>query len=178
MICDMSNATHVVLLRAINVGGNNKIPMADLRDLLGELGYDDVRTYIQSGNIVLSSQSDSDDIGVAIHDGIKKKFDLDIVVIVRTAAEFTADVAGCPYSDEDPKQVGISFLAEPFSGALDASAFDPDVCTVTPTAVSVFCPSSFAETKLTNAWIEKHSGVPTTMRNWNTSQKLLAMLSE
>lgn len=168
-------ADYLVLLRAINVGGKNKIPMADLRTMLGDNGFANARTYIQSGNILLSSRSGAAAIGKKIQKAIAGTFGHDIDVIVRTAQELQEAIDGCPYASEDPKQVGVIFLASTFDATIDASAFAPDVCTVAGDHIYVHCPSSFADTKLTNAWVEKQTGIAGTMRNWNSTNKLLAL---
>lgn len=169
--------TYAVLLRAINVGGRNKIPMADLRALLADAGFGDVSTYIQSGNVVCTSERDSGSVSSEIRAAIADRFGHDIEVMVRTASEVASLAAGFPYADADPKSSGIVFLNGAYDGELDASAFAPDECTMASTGVDVFvnCPSGFADTKLTAAWIEKQTGRAATRRNQRTVEKLLAM---
>lgn len=167
--------TYVALLRAINVGGRNKIPMAELRELLGELGFSDVATYIQSGNVVCSSRKKSASVSTSIATGIKERFGHDIDVIVRTAAELDGLIDNFPYGDADPKSSGVVFLAAPFSGDVDASAFAPDECRLAGADVYVNCPSGFGATKLTAAWITKQSGTPCTRRNHPTLLALQAL---
>ena len=169
--------TYVVLLRAINVGGRNKIPMADLRDLLNELKFTDVATYIQSGNVVCRSRKNATSVRASIKAGIADRFGHDIAVLVRSAAELEQIVAGFPYAEADPKSSGVVFLANEFGGELDASAFAPDECVVAGANVHVNCPTRFADTKLTAAWVEKQTELAGTRRNWATVLKLHAMAS-
>lgn len=163
---------YVVLLRAINVGGRNKIPMAELRDMLDEQKFTDVATYIQSGNVVCSSRKSAASVATTIKKAIAARFGHDIQVIVRTAQELDQLVADFPYGDADPKSSGIVFLEGSFDSELDASAFSPDECSVAGPDVYVNCPTRFAETKLTAAWIEKQTGLAGTRRNWATVLKL------
>ena len=167
--------TFVALLRGINVGGRNKIPMAELRQLLAELGFTNVATYIQSGNIICSSRKKSAGVASSIAQGIRERFGHDIAVMVRTIDELDQIIAGWPYADADPKASGVVFLDDPFDGGLDASAFAPDECLVAGAEVYVNCPTRFADTKLTAAWIEKQTDRAGTRRNWTTVLKLQAM---
>lgn len=171
-------ATHVLLLRAVNVGGNNKVPMADLRTALAGDGFTDVRTYIQSGNIIARSRRSGESAAKAVRKVIKSHFGHDIDVIVRTPDELNAIVGACPYPVDEPKQVGVVFLAGQCQGPLDASAFAPDEITVVGRNVYMYCPTSFATSKLTPAWIEKHGEQVGTRRNWNSVVKLAEMAAE
>ncbi len=170
--------TYVALLRAINVGGRNKMPMAELRDLLGELKFTNVATYIQSGNVVCSSTKEPASVAASIKTGIADRFGHDIAVLVRTAAEIERIVADFPYIDADPKSSGVVFLADTYDDKLDARAFAPDECAVAGANVHVNCPTRFADTKLTAAWIEKQTGLVGTRRNWATVLKLHQMVAE
>jgi len=169
--------TYCVLLRAINVGGHNKIPMAELRDLLDELKFTDVATYIQSGNVVCSSSKKAPLVATTIKKGIAERFGHDIAVIVRTAEQIAQIVADFAYPEADPKSSGVVFLSDSYDGDLDASAFAPDECQPASADVFVNCPTRFASTKLTAAWIEKQTGLAATRRNWATVLKLHEMLS-
>jgi uncharacterized protein (DUF1697 family) len=165
-------ARYVVLLRAINVGGRNKIPMAELRDLLSELGFSDVATYIQSGNVVCSSRKKPAGVATAIAEGIAGRFGHDISVLVRTADEFNQVADNFPFGEPDAKASSVVFLEDQPAGELDASAFLPDECLVVGADVYLHWHGSFADTKLTPAWIEKQTGLAGTRRNWATIRSL------
>ena len=167
--------TFVVFLRAINVAGRNKIAMADLRELLTDLGCADVATYIQSGSIVCSSRKGAGSLEKTIATGVADRFGHDIAVMARTANEMSEIVRTFPYADADPKSSGVVMLAAPFAGELDAARFAPDECMVAGSNIFVNCPTRFADTKLTAAWIEKQTGLAGTRRNWATIRKLHAM---
>ncbi len=168
---------HIVLLRAINLGGRNKVAMAPLREMLEKNGYSDVDTYLQSGNAVVASEKESQEIAQDIRALVKKHFTCDVPIIVRSAEQLAAACAAYPYGEANPKQSGIVFLAAPVDGAIDASAFAPDECVVHGGEVFVHCPTGFRDTKLTNNWVEKQAGSDGTRRNWNTVIKLVEMVN-
>lgn len=168
-------ATHIVLLRAINVGGHNKVPMADLREALTNAGFTGVATYIQSGNIVCGSRKGQAGVARDIKKIIKDQMGHDVEVIVRSPEELAELAAGFPWQTPQPKASGIVFLAGPPTSEVDASTFAPDECTVVGNNVYVNYAVSFSESKLTPAWIEKTTGQAGTRRNWNTVVKLLDM---
>src|SRR3954462_7250037 len=105
----------VVLLRGVNVGGANPLPMKDLRELVTSLGHSDVVTYIQSGNLVMTSpRKNRQTIAAEIGDGIKSSFGLAVTVIVRPPAELSDSVAANPFAAEakaDAARVHIMFLS-------------------------------------------------------------------
>lgn len=167
--------TYIVLLRAVNVGGRNKVPMADLRAAASDAGFGDVATHVQSGNLICSSRKGPPAVAKAVQKLIADEFGHDIEVIVRTPDALAALVAANPWPDADPKQSGVVFLAGECDGELDAARFEPDVCRATGADVFVNCPTTFASTKLTAGWVEKQSGQAGTRRNWNTVHKLLEL---
>ena len=168
----------IVALRAINVGGRNKIPMAELRELLAELEFEDIATYIQSGNVVCSSSRTPDAAAQTIKEGVLERFGHDIEVMTRSADALADIVDGFPYPDADPKSSGVVFFDAPLDGDLDAAKFAPDECAVVGAEVYVNCPTRFADTKLTVAWMEKQTGRSGTRRNWATVLKLQSMVDE
>lgn len=165
-------ADYIVLLRAINVGGHNKIKMAELRELLSERGFTRISTMLQSGNVACSSRKKSAGVATSIAKGIKERFGHDIVVIVRTVSEYQQIVDAFPFPDPDPKASSIVFLEREYDGALDASAFAPDECVVAGAHVYLNWQGDFSSTKLTPAWIEKQTSIAGTRRNWSTLQAL------
>jgi len=166
--------THIALLRAVNVGGHNKIKMAELRDALTEAGFGDVATYVQSGNVVCTSRKGAAAVEKAIHQVIAERFGHDITVIVRSPAELATLVAGFPWDEPDGKASGIVFLDGP-SDPIDAAHFAPDELKVVGADVYVHYAKTFSDSKLTPAWIEKAAGRAGTRRNWNTVLKLTEM---
>jgi uncharacterized protein (DUF1697 family) len=116
-------ARAVVLLRAVNVGGRNRISMADLRSLLERVGCTDVQTYVQSGNAVLSTRRSPAALEQAVTAALRSELDLSVDVLVRTSDELDAIVAGNPFSDEDlaPTALHAVFLSGPAPDLPDVS---------------------------------------------------------
>jgi uncharacterized protein (DUF1697 family) len=174
--------TYVALLRGINVGGKNKLPMAALRDLLTDLGHEDVVTYIQSGNVVLKAASKPAVVAKEIADGIEAEFGLQVPVIVRSRAELSRVVSGNPYlaPGADPATLHVMFLAAKPSAAaiakLDPQRCPPDRFTVHGREIFLQLPNGMGRTKLTNDYFESRLGVPGTARNWKTVNKLLDLI--
>lgn len=113
----------VVLLRAVNVGGHNRIRMADFRALLEGLGCTDVTTYLQSGNAVLTTRRAPASLEQAVAAALRSELDLAVAVMARTADELDAVVAGNPFADEDlgPTSLHVAFLAAPVPDIPDCS---------------------------------------------------------
>jgi uncharacterized protein (DUF1697 family) len=99
------NATYAALLRGVNVGGANRLPMARLREVAAGLGWEDVATYIQSGNLVFSAAGKAATLAEALHDGIRAAAGLDVDVVVLTRAEVVTLETDCPWSQDDPRHV-------------------------------------------------------------------------
>lgn len=103
--------TYLVLLRGVNLGPQRKVSMPRLRLVLAELGYADVQTHINSGNVIVSSASSAAEVGSEVAEAIAATFGLRVDVVVRTAAELTAVLAANPFPDGEPSQVTVAFLA-------------------------------------------------------------------
>ena len=107
----MSAIPHVALLRGINVGGHNRIRMAELRELCAELGWQDVRTYIQSGNLVFSAAGSTSALELQLERAIDEHLGLSIPVLVRTGRSWSAHIDGNPFTAEssaEPKRVALA----------------------------------------------------------------------
>jgi len=181
--------TVVALLRSINVGGRNRLPMADLRDLVASLGFGDVQTYLQSGNVVFTATDPAAGVGAALEDGIRARMGLEVPVIVRTAPQLARLVAANPYAGigADPKTVHVTFLARAPDAAHraelarlaaesgPAGAFGDDRFTPAGPDVYLYCPGGYGETKLTNTFMERRAGRVATTRNWRTVVTLAGM---
>lgn len=176
---------HVALLRGINVGGKNKLPMKDLAAMFTAAQCTDVRTLIQSGNVVFHAPATVvRKLPDAITTAIEKRFGYKIPVVIRSAEEFTLAVARNPYVKRavDERFLHVSFLAEePIAGAiagLDAARSAPDVFHVTGREIYLHLPNGAGKTKLTNAYFDSRLKTVSTMRNWATVRKILAMMPE
>lgn len=168
----------VLLLRGINVGGHRKLPMKELVAILEGLGASDVRTYIQSGNAVLSGGLS----GAQISDAIEAAKGFRPLVLLLDGDKFRLIAKANPYPEAviDGKSLHIWFLTAP-------SAFDDNKAGelaknnerfhVSERAVYLHAPDGIGRSKLADK-LEKIAGVPTTARNWNTIAKLLGMLDD
>jgi uncharacterized protein (DUF1697 family) len=177
----MAKSRQVALLRGVNVGGHAKVPMARLREVVEELGYEGVRTHLQSGNVVFTTATSPDQAARALEKQIAKHFDLTVPVLVRTGKELSRVVDDNPLRDIASN--GSRFLVMFLGGApnrrklaaLDASDFEPDVFHAGKREIYVWCPNGLRDTKLGHAFWEKQLGLTATGRNWNTVTKLLEL---
>ena len=171
----------IALLRAVNVGGR-KLPMAQLRALCGELGWEDARTYIQSGNLVFSAPGKAEALEAELEKGIRERFGLDVPVIVRTAAQWTALVAANPFpkvAEDEPNRLQLLVSKDvPKDDAAEKlmdRARAGEVVKAAGGALWFHFPAGVGTSKLTPSLIDKAAGSPSTGRNWRTVLKLQEM---
>lgn len=167
---------YIVLLRGINVSGKNKLPMADLRSLLNDLGFENVQTYIQSGNIILTSNENKYKVCSKIKNTILENFGFDVAVIARTIPEWKKAIDNYPFSIENEKIVAFTFLNQ-FSKIkeFEIKNVGEDKYKIVDDVVYLHCASGFGKTKLTNNLFEKKLKVTATTRNLRTTLKLLEL---
>jgi uncharacterized protein (DUF1697 family) len=174
-----SMTRYVALLRGINLGPTNKVAMPQLRAMAEGLGYTDVRTYINSGNLLFATEDDQAGLGEAIRRAISAEFGLTIDVAVRTADELRAIVAGNPYPDGDPSRVTVAFLVGPLPAEavqrLAAVADEP--YTIAGREVWVDYTHGQAGSKLA-AQFSRIIGASTTVRNLRTVTKVAELLDQ
>jgi uncharacterized protein (DUF1697 family) len=172
--------TSIALLRGINVGGNKKVPMAELRTLLTEAGFTNVRTYIQSGNVVLDHPRRSDEkLQDEIEVHIAGHFGFDVPVIVRHATQLAAVIDANPFPDADTSKLHVGFLrGDAAAGAEDvlaAKAAGAEEFALVGRELYLHLPDGLGRSKLA-ASLDR-LGTPVTARNWRTTQTLLEMAS-
>jgi len=173
-----SLTAYVALLRGVNVGGNNTLLMADLRAHFESLGLSDVRTFIQSGNVLFNS---ADDVRAdTLEAAIAKRFNIETPVIVRTARQFATAARRRPFPEADTTRLHVGFLRrDPTAdkvAALELDQFAPDQAVVIGSEVYLSLPSGMARNKLPT-YVDRRLGSSMTIRNWNTVTKLLAMIT-
>jgi uncharacterized protein (DUF1697 family) len=177
-------ARQIVLLRGINLGPRNRIAMPELRDALADAGFDEVRTYVQSGNVVLSSTANPDQVARRCEEVVADRFGLDLAVVVRTRNELAAVVERDPFGDvaSDPKRYQVTFLAaKPDAEAvkrLAAVAADGEQVVHIGRELYAWHPNGVGRSKLAALLAGPRLGVPATARNWSTVTTLLAMADE
>jgi uncharacterized protein (DUF1697 family) len=175
--------TFVALLRGINVGGRNILPMQDFRDLLVKLGCENVATYIQSGNAVFRHSCSAEELSESIPASIEAKFGFRPLLMLLGADEFSAIAAANPYRDEtvEAKLVHVSFLTAPALKAnlerMNSMASDGETFFLTESALYFYAPNGIGRSKLAGE-MEKCLGVPATARNQRTVSKIGQMLAE
>jgi uncharacterized protein (DUF1697 family) len=175
--------TYIALLRGINLGGHKIVKMDQLRKTFEELGFADVKTYIQSGNVVFKAPAQiSAKLAKRIEEKILSQFGFPVPVVIKTAVEIGEVISSNPLLKEkgiDPAKLHVTFLAcEPDKSALkalDATEVAPDQFRCSAQAVYLHCPNGYHATKLGNNVLEKMLKVGTTTRNWNTVNKLWEM---
>ncbi len=171
-------STYVAFLRAVNLGSTNKIAMPALRDAVGGLGYGDVQTYINSGNVILHTDQSAAEVERALTAMIRDEFGLTIDVTVRTAAELVQVLAANPYPDGNPSQVTVAFLtAEPPADAatrVAAIAAEHEPFTFADRCVYVHYGQGLGRSKLAERF-SKIIGVSATVRTIRTVEKVLAL---
>jgi uncharacterized protein (DUF1697 family) len=167
---------YVALLRGINLGARNKIAMPELTRLFVDLGYADVTTYIQSGNVVFKADKA---LPADIEQSIADKLGLDVAVLLRTKDELAALAAANPFlgRNTDLTKLHATFLAGAAGGELSVPTGETAECALGDQVVYLYCPDGYGRTRLNNAFIERRLGVVATTRNWRTVTKLCELAS-
>jgi uncharacterized protein (DUF1697 family) len=172
----------VALLRGVNLGARNKVPMAGLRGLMADIGAEDVQTYVQSGNVVFRSALARAELVRRIERELSARFGVKADVVLYTKAELARIVAGNPFAggESEPTRLHVTFLAQaPERGRmadLEGEEFEPDRFHVTRAAVYLHTPGGYGRTKLSNAYFERKLGVRATTRNWRTVTTLAELV--
>lgn len=175
--------TYLALLRAVNVSGHNKLPMKELRERMEASGYGNVRTYIQSGNVIFDHPSEDErELRSAIADLLLAEFNVKSPVVLRSRDELAATIAGSPYTVDpaEEKLFHVMFLGDLPSpeqlATLDPNRSPQDRWLVRGRDIYVHYQGGVAESKLTNAYFDSKLKTVSTARNWRTVNTLLGML--
>jgi len=170
--------TYIALLRGINVSGQKKILMVDLRALFESIGFKEVRTYIQSGNVVFLAEEASG-LADAISTAIFKKYGWEVPVLIRTAAEIVSVLSNCPFSEEKKVKSYFTLFQEiPAEENIQEVAdlnFPGEEFQITPTCLYYFCATGYGRVKMSNNLIERKLKVRATTRNYRTLLKLVEL---
>ena len=175
---------YVALLRGVNLGGTNRVPMAELRTALGARGFEGVSTVLASGNVLLRSAAPEHIVAGQVGDTIEDAFGVRVPVIVRSGAELAAVVGRNPFlaaaADRDPTTMHVAFLSEQPSAAafatLDPDRSPPDAFAVDGREVFLSYPNGVGRSRLTLDYLERRLGVEGTTRNWRTVLRLAGLL--
>ncbi len=174
---------YIAILRGINVSGQKKVRMADLRELLTNKGFEKVETYIQSGNILFGHALASfSELAAIIHQAIREHYGFKVPVIVFDEEELSKVVQGNPFLNKRKEDLGclhVTFLNDEPSAdrskRLSNMSYPPDELIQRGKVIYLFCPNGYGRTKFTNTFLEKQLQVNATTRNWKTTLKLLEM---
>ena len=175
--------TYIALLRGINVSGQNSIRMSELQDSFSTLGFKDIQTYLQSGNVVFDSQkSDEDKLAAIIQAEIFQAYGHVVPVLVMSAKvidDITSSNQLWPKTGGDEKLFHCTFLFKPVSQdlfrALKLPALEGECAVLVGQVVLLHCPHGYGKAKLNNSYFERALGVSATTRNWRTVLALQAL---
>ncbi|MGE0534929.1 MAG: DUF1697 domain-containing protein [Pirellulales bacterium] len=175
---------YIALLRAVNLAGQNRVAMVDLRGLLGDLGFAGVRTILQSGNLVFDAgRRKPAPLEALLQRETAKHFGIQVEYFVRSAAEWQAIVADNPFPDEaksDPGHLVVACLKQAAAvkrvAALRAAIRGRETIAERGRELYILYPDGIGRSKLTTALIEKTLGTRCTARNWNTALKLAGLV--
>ncbi len=178
-------AVYLSMLRGINVSGQKKILMADLKTLCESLAMRQVKTYIQSGNVIFDTDEEDPDLWrQRIETAIRERYGFEVTVIMRTAAALARVLASNPLlktSGEDTKKLYVTFLAEEpersRADALDPAPYLPEEFVLSGKEICLSCPHGYGDSKLSNNFFEQKLRVRGTTRNWRTVQELHRLMT-
>lgn len=169
--------TFIILLRAVNVGGNNRVPMAELKASCEKAGYANVRTYVNSGNVVMEGKGTPASVARAVEAILANSFKVEVPVVVRTAEQWSVYAAKSPFPNGLPKLVHLCLAmvrppGEAATALLERAHANEQVRVVGDALWIDYADSGVAHSKLTPSAIDKAVGSAATARNWNTVRKL------
>lgn len=171
--------TYLIFLRGVMPTGKNKVPMAQLREVLTKAKFKNVQTYIHTGNIVLESKFKAKSLEKKVHDLIQKQIGPDLVVVAKTPTQVQKILKENPFKKEDASRIFYTMLAQKPSPAkikeVTQTNFLPEKIQFKGDVAYAYIPESNAKSKINNNGLEKLLGVSSTARNVNTMKKLLEM---
>jgi uncharacterized protein (DUF1697 family) len=170
-------ARQIALLRGVNVGGNKRVEMARLRALLEDLGYRDVQTYVNSGNVVFTGPRRSEQY---LEAAIAKAFGFEVPVVLRSRDELADIVQANPLRGVagDPAKHLVIFCGAEASTDLDPAEFAPETFHIRGREVYLWAPGGIGTSPLAKVLATKSLGEKSTARNWRTVEKLLELADE
>ena len=176
-------ARYLVLPRGINVGRRNRVPMAELRSKLAEVGYSAVATVLQSGNVIVSASSQGpDEVACAIQRLLSDQFDVNVPCVIRTADQVGAVLERNPLREviTDPSRYLVNFFSEqPDPEAVKAlleEDHSPQAIAIDGTEAYIWTPDGVKAMTLSYAYLQKRFDIVATARNWRTLQRIAAKL--
>ena len=173
--------THVVLLRGVMPYGRNKVPMATLRTILSEVGLENVQTYIQTGNVIATSELTCTEIEALVQDAIRERIGAPVSAIARTAEQFKVIFEKNPFASADSGRVYFSLLrgypSREQREKFLLTDFSPDAVKLIGDTLYTLYNTKHSDSKFTNNFFERQLKVTSTSRNFNTMKKLVELSS-
>ena len=175
--------TYISLLRGINVSGQKKINMEELKKLYESLGFKNVQTYIQSGNVIFEgSDTDVSRLINKIEGKIKNSFGFDVKILIRTKNEMQKLIENTPFNKKDPSKLQVTFLSDsPVQLPLDEinnAKDNSEEVSISGKEIYLFYPNGYGRSKLSNNFFERKLKLSATTRNWKTVNKLLELANQ
>ncbi|MFF5770786.1 DUF1697 domain-containing protein [Streptomyces californicus] len=176
--------TYAALLRGINVSGSKRVPMAELRTVLTELGHTGIATYLQSGNAVFRSDGDDENaLAKALEQALHRRFGFPVDCLVRDAGYLAAVAEACPFpaAELEGRQLHVTYFDRPVDSErfadLEAGGFLPEEFRLGDRCLYLYAPDGLGRSKLAEALARpRHvKGLTATTRNWNTVAKLVEL---
>lgn len=177
---------YISLLRGINVSGKNKIKMDELKSLYEHIGFEDVSTYIQSGNVIFTTDiKNKNELCKTIEVAIKEKYKFHVPVVLRTKSEILNIIKSCPFGSVDIENEGSKILVTLLSSLpakdslenITKFVADTEKLVLKDKEVYLYCPNGYGKSKLSNNFLEKKLGVSATTRNWKSLCKISDLLN-
>jgi uncharacterized protein (DUF1697 family) len=178
-----SKSIYIALLRGINVSGHKPVKMDQLRKAFEELAFEDVKTYVQSGNVVFKAPArGAANLTKKIEEKVVRQFGFSVSAVVKTAEDIANVIENNPLVKEegiDPSKLHVTFLSSPPEATalkkLDSLSVAPDRFHCSREAIYLYCPNGYGKTKVSNNVLEKMLKVTATTRNWKTVNQLYEM---
>lgn len=178
--------TYITLLRGINVSGHKSIKMEDLRKTFENMGFTNVRSYLQSGNIVcMGNEYLLEELELKLSGQIKADFGFDVPVVVLTINKLKEVIDNNPFMNDPEKDSGSIYVTFPGTAInnynpaiIEKKKGNSEAISISEDAVYLYCPDGYGKTRLTNSFLETQLGVTGTTRNWKTTTELLKMAME
>ena len=175
--------TYIALLRGINVSGQKKIPMAELRELLSKSGLQNVQTYIQSGNVIFQSAEENiQKLELKIHDAIKKHFGFEVPILIKAPKDLQRIFNECPFPESQKENSYFTMLyTTPYKVLIEEASktsYPNEVFIITNDCIYFHCSVGYGKAKCNNNFFERKLKVTATARNYKTMVKLLSLSAD
>lgn len=173
---------YIAFLRGINVSGHKKIPMAELREVLLTLGFQNVQTYIQSGNVIFESlENNTQKLELEMHNAIKNHFGFEVPILIKTPEALKGIFDNSPFPEEKKVNSYFTLLYDVPDKDLIAEVskikYSNEEFIITNNCIYFYCSTGYGKAKCNNSFFERKLKITATARNYKTMVKLLSLSS-